>query len=358
MERDTLSFRQLMALFWVGLLGPAAQLLPGPAGQAGGVGAWGITAAVALTAVGGWAFFRLARGQEGPGQGILTRLGPLWGKIVLIIYIGWGGVLLTARLRAGAQRLVSGGQRDGAAWFFLLVLGLMALWIARGHLGALGRAGEVMFAALLLVGGGVLLLGLFQTRGENLLTRWDWSLHGVLSIVWPGVCVFGYGLFAAFLIQPQEMQGAGGHWMSWLLTGGVVLGVAQTILLGCFGAELSWQLDSPFFQLAKSVGIEGGFQRLESVVAAIWAFSDLILLGTILWGMGSLAQLVIPHLSRHAVVTTAALASMVTAIALFGQHLPLSAVMETWIPVGNVILGVVVPVLLAILPKKAGESGS
>jgi len=358
MERDTLSFRQLMALFWGGLLGPAAQLLPGGAGQAGVVGALGIMAAGVLTAVGGWAFFRLARGCGGVARGILVRLGPVWGKALLSIYIVWGGLLLTVRLRAGAQRLVGSGQRDGAVWFFLIVLGSMALWMARGELGALGRAGELMFAALALVGGAVLLLGLFQVRGEHLLTRWEWSIPNALRAAWPGIGVFGYGLFAAFLIQPEERKGAVRHWCGWLWVGCLVLGVAQTILLGCFGARLTQQLDSPFFQLAKSVGIEGGFQRLESVVAAIWSFSDLILLGTILWGMGSTARRVVPCLSRQAAVAVAALLAMVTALALFGERLPMSAVTEVWVPVGNVVLGTAVPVILAALPKKAGETGS
>ena len=44
-------------------------------------------------------------------------------------------------------------------------------------------------------------------------------------------------------------------------------------------------MERPFFALAKSVGVEGAFQRVESVVAALWTFSDLAIAGLLCFAM-------------------------------------------------------------------------
>ena len=50
---------------------------------------------------------------------------------------------------------------------------------------------------------------------------------------------------------------------------------------------------------AKSVGVEGAFQRVESLVAAVWSFSDLILLAGLLQGMKRIVGVLLPKASPH-----------------------------------------------------------
>ena len=54
-----------------------------------------------------------------------------------------------------------------------------------------------------------------------------------------------------------------------------MLTAAQGIVQGCLGAALSARLDSPFFTMAQSVGVEGAFQRVESIVITVWSAADL-----------------------------------------------------------------------------------
>ena len=49
-------------------------------------------------------------------------------------------------------------------------------------------------------------------------------------------------------------------------------------LPGNFGPGLTARMDTPFFMMVKGIGIEGTFQRVESVIIALWVFSDLALL--------------------------------------------------------------------------------
>ena len=354
MERDTLSMRQLMAILWAGLLGPAAELLPGTAARAGGIGVLGLVVVSSAVLVSGWVLWRLAQGSGSLAQGFLDAFGRGLGNVILIIYMVWCQLLFTLRLRQSAQRLLSGGQRDGALWFFLMVLGLMALWLSRGRLGAFGRAGELMFVGLAVTGATVLALSLFQVRGENLMGAWDWSGASVRDLVRPGGSVWGYGIFAAFLMQPRQLREVGRKWLGWTVLGGLPLMLTQGVILGVFGPNLAGRLSSPFFQLAKGVGVEGAFQRVESVVAAVWTFSDLILLGGLLWAVRTIGGSLWPNAPGHSVTTASALTGIVVGIALFGERFSVGAAVERVLPIGGLILTLGVPVVAIVTKRTKG----
>lgn len=349
MERDTLSFSQLMALLFGALLGPAAELLPGAAAQAGVTGALAVFGVGLAMAGAGLLLGTLAAPRGGLAQGLAEVFGGFFGKGVLLLYIVWCQVLLTLRLRLSAQRLLGSGERDGAVWFFLLALGLMALWMAHGHLGALGRAAQLFFTVLGVTGGVVLVLALFQVEGGNLLSTWTWSPAGAGELLRPGLIALGYGLFGAFLLQPDGARRLSRPWLGWSAGAGLVLVAAQLVMIGRYGPQLTTRLHSPFFHLAKSVGVEGAFQRVESIVAAVWVFSDLLLLTGILWCMRRIGAVLCPRLPAPVLVTIAALSAMVTALALFGETLSPRGLEGYLLPAGSLILGLAVPGLALLI---------
>lgn len=355
MERDTLSFSQLMALLFGALLGPAAELLPGAAAQAGVTGALAVLGGGIAMGGAGLLLGRLTAPGGGLARGLAEAFGGLFGKLVLSLYIMWCQVLLTLRLRLSAQRLLGSGERDGAVWFFLLALGGMALWMAHGHLGALGRTAQLFFTALGVTGGVVLVLALFQGKGGNLLSAWTWSAAGAGELLRPGLSALGWGLFGAFLFQKAPEEKTGRRWLGWTAAAGLVLVIAQVIVIGRFGPQLTVRLDSPFFQLAKSVGVEGAFQRVESIVAAIWVLSDLLLLTGILWCMRRIGAVLCPKLPAPALVTIAALTAMVAALALFGEKFSSRAMEGVLLPAGSLILGLGVPALALLIRGRKRE---
>lgn len=335
MERESLSFRQLMVLLWAGMLGPAAEMLPGPAGKAGAAGLTGLLAAGLALALAGNLLWRVAAPAEGLAAGLRNSLGS-W---ALYLYIIWGEVLLSVRLRLSAQRLAGAGSRDGTVWFFLLVLALFAAWMGRGRLGALGRTAEMMFGALVLTAGAVLVLALFQTRGLNLLGRpWETG-RGATAL--QALSVASCGLFAAFLIQPRNMERQGKSWLRWTAGGCAALALGELIILGSFGPELTARLEVPFLQLAKSVGVEGAFQRAESVAAALWSFSDLLLLAEILWGMRQIGSELGTKLSPCKMAGAAVLPAAVCALAFLDWERGRAVMML--LPLGGAALGIVLP---------------
>jgi len=179
MERDTLSFSQWMALLLGALLGPAIELLPGSAAQAGIAGAASAAVGIALFGAAGFIAGYLVS-DGGLLRAIGKSFGTWGGKAVLFLYLIWGELLLALRLRLAAQRMLESGERDGAAWFFILVLGALAWWMGKGSLGALGRAAQLFFLALAVAGGpgGWERAGVGRGGGGRGCFSWRWRWGG------------------------------------------------------------------------------------------------------------------------------------------------------------------------------------
>ncbi len=351
MEKDRISQTQLCALLWAGLMAPAAELLPAVTLPLAGRGAWlsAVIALPVLLALGGL-LARLGQRPGGLAGSIRRGLGPVLGRVVLAAYLVWGELLLALRLRLCAQRLIASGERDGSMWFFLPVIALLVLWMARGKLSAFARAGQVFLAVLLMAAGAVLLLSLFQIKPEHLLPLWLGDAVPALRAAVPLLGVLGYGVFAAFLLEETEpARRRGRDWLLWGGGGCLLLGVEQAVVTGNLGPQLAQRLNSPFFALAKSVGVEGAFQRVESIIAALWTFADVALLGTLAFALWKLARALFPKVRQKPAVTGALLPGAVLGIAAFPEGMLADAFGRESALLGNLILGVLAPVLVFLV---------
>lgn len=346
MKTKRLSFRQGMALLWCAQLGPAAELLPG---EAGGVGILSVLVLGMIAAAVGLVVGRLCREGEGLAGALAGSLG-CWS---LYLYIIWCVLLLALRLHLAAGRLLDTGERDGSGWFFLLVLAGLALWIGCGQIDALGRTGEIVLGVLTVTGGVVLLLALPQIKGKNLLSCLNFQSGWVREAMGNAGNVLGCGLFAAFLVDPEERDRR--RWLRWTTAGSLVLAAAQSIVLGCFGPRLAASLEKPFFHLAKGVGVRGAFQRVESLVAALWTFGDLILLAGVLWAARRIVKRINPGTDdRKAAVGVLVLAA--AAALIFGKEQRLVELAQSLVPVSSLVLGLGVPLgSLSVKIVRAGR---
>lgn len=356
MKQDTISHTQLTALVWAGVLAPAAELLPALTLPGAGKGAWLAPAAAApLVLLGGWLLGALS-GEEGLARRLRAGLGPVAGRGVLLLYILWAQLLLGVRLRMCAQRLLDSGYRDGALWFFLLTIAGLSLWIGQGKLSAFARAGQVFLAILLCTAGAVLVLSLPQTRPERVLPLWTGDALPVLRSALPCAGVLGWGSFGAFLagsaVQPGKKRAW--HWLFWGLGGCVLLTLSQLVVLGNLGPALAARLDNPFFALAKSVGVEGAFQRVESVIAALWVCSDLTMAAVLLFSLRAMVEQTIEKAPPKAVSAAAALVGTVLALAFFSGGRAARWNREI-VPAVNLAMGLGLPLLLWLWLRLCGK---
>ena len=351
MKQDRISTRQLGALLWAGLMAPAAELLPAVTLPLAGRAAWlSALAALPVVLLIGWTLTNLDLSRDGLAGAVCRGMGPWAGKGVLLLYMIWGELLLALRLRLCAQRLLTAGERDGSLWFFLPAAAALVLWMARGKLSAFARAGQFFLAVLLIVAAAVLLLSLPQTEGEHLLPIWWGDLPNAARSALPVLGVLGYGVFAAFLTGDLETARPGRNWWVLWSTGGcALLALSQAVVIGNLGPALAGQLDSPFFALAKSVGVEGAFQRVESIVAAVWTFADLTLMGLLTFAIWRAAAGVNPRLRQKPAVTAVVLIAAVLGIAAFPDGISAEEAGRGIALWGNLMAGVVLPVLVLLI---------
>ena len=160
--------------------------------------------------------------------------------------------------------------------------------------------------------------------------------------------VMGWGLFLPFLMGDVRDQGENKnwHWLFWGLGGALLLSAAQAVILGSLGPALAARLDNPFFALAKSVGVEGAFQRVEGVVTALWTFADLTMGGVLVFALRAMTAELLPPKALPWISWTAVVLGTAGALVLF----PAAGTAELWnrrlVPAGNLALGFLLPALL------------
>ena len=110
LEEKQISQTQLCALLWAGLMAPAAELLPAVTLPIAGRGTW-LSALAALPALLllGWGLGRLGLRHGGLAGAIRWGLGPVLGRLVLLLYFICGELLLALLMRLCAQRHIASG---------------------------------------------------------------------------------------------------------------------------------------------------------------------------------------------------------------------------------------------------------
>ena len=269
---------------------------------------------------------------------------------MLLLYIVWALFLLSLRLRLCAQRLLASGERDGTLCFFLLTVAAVLLGIGRGRLAVFARAGQLFLTALLAAAGAVLALSLFQARPERLLPLWWTEAGPAARAALSAAGVMGWGLYLPFLMGQVRDQGEKKHWhwLFWGLGGVLLLAAAQAVILGNLGAALAARLDNPFFALAKSVGVEGAFQRVAGVVTALWSFADLTMGGVLIFAVRAMTAELLPERAHKWVPWGAALLAAAGALILFSAPGAAERWNQRTVPAVNLLLGLLLPALLCL----------
>ena len=356
MPDDRISLRQLMALLFAALLAPAIGALPSRTAAVAGEGAW-LSALVALPGLLGlcWVLFALLRpAGEGAGLAQVTQtiLGRTPGRAVLLLYLAWGLLLLCANARSFSLRFLSTSYQNGPQGLFLVVLLGLTLWLVRRPVRVLARTGEFFYLALVIGLVFSLVLGSFQVEPRHILPVWLTDVPGVLRSGGVVLSLLGYVVFAAFL-GGNVTRGEGGRRraMVWAVTFCLALTALQLVCLGNFGPGLTARMDAPFFMMVKGIGIEGTFQRVESVIIALWIFADLALLALLACACSVLAQAVFSLRERKHAAVPLILAALAGAWLLFPDAFSLGRWMESVLWPGNLAFGFGLPLLLLAVKK-------
>ena len=275
MRANAVSLRQVIVLTATGLMAPAVELLPKALADRAGSGAW-LTPLLMLPVLVVWTFL-LGSLFKKEGSGLFSvlkqRLGRGLGWLLTLLYIMWGGWLLSEQVERSAERMgaVYGGSAGG--WIALLVLAL-AVWMAWKRENGLYRAAELFWLAMAVAVIVYLVLSLPQVEGGYLLPAEGWWKGQAGSSLFY-IDVWATAVFSsALLTKLPRRAGAvrqAALWMavSCLAAAGILAGI-----LGQMGAGLTGKLEHPFLITVQGLSLEGAIGRLEAPVAALWLMAD------------------------------------------------------------------------------------
>ena len=345
---DVLSVRQVMVLLSVALLAPATDLLPTAAAQQVGKGGWLIgLGALPVMLLALWVGSRVFC-----GKGVCQTVGRPVGYTIIIIYLLWILFVLAAVLRLSAARMEAVYGRL-PSFCFSVVAAAVAVWMGMGKAASFARAAEIFCLALAVVLVGVLLLGLFHVKWQNLypvewtrLPAGSFRSAGILLNVVP-IAVLG----ARISQKTRNKQKVCG----WVAAFCVATTFMLVAVLGCVGSGLSARLEIPYFIMVQGLGIKGAFQRTEALVAALWLLSDLILCAALLCaGRDYAAQITSRKWGKRSVPLLGA-AALAAGWLLFPSGRVREFCMEV-LPVTGLVLGICFPAFLWMLSRERAKN--
>ncbi len=285
-------------------------------------------------------------GRQDLSRGLEEAFGRVGGRLIETFYFLWALALLADAARRYAERLLTISEGEGVRWIFLLSAFGLCLWLSRGSGGTFARTGRLFFLAVGVTMGGILLLALPGMDWQNL-----WPPEGADWRELPGsaaLCLSlgGYGVYALCLPR-REGDGMKETW-PWAAGGCAALAALLFVVVGAFGPVLAGQMGDPFLFLLEGVQVPGAFRRGEAGLIAVLALADLVLLTLLSRGAAALWKGLVPVFPGLGWLLVAA------AFALSGV---LPSLGRGWgrlaaeVPVGNLIFGVLLPVLSVLTIK-------
>ena len=101
--------------------------------------------------------------------------------------------------------------------------------------------------------------------------------------------------------------------------------------------------------------MDGAFQRVESVVVALWVLSDFAMLGLLVFAIRKGAGAVLGPRWEHWAAPVAVIVAFLGGLTLFPDDFSVEKVSSAWVPWGNLILAFPVPALALIVTNVKGR---
>ena len=282
MKNHNVTRPQFAAAIFAALLSPLLRVLPRTATELAGKASWlsVIPALPALLLL--MALMNALRRQTMPGEGmadvILRFFGPVFGRILLILFFFWFIFYAGFILRSGAVRLTATVYQQSGPDPFIIVMLILCLIASLGTMRATARTAVLLRAILLIALGFVSLFAISNISRKNLFPIAVDELPGVALGALPILTVGGVAGLFSFLnayIEPTDQP------TKWTLPPMILYSLAASAVcltvVGTFGAALTTKLSYPFFTMIRDVTLFNLNQRIEAVVIALWVFADFIL---------------------------------------------------------------------------------
>lgn len=198
------------------------------------------------------------------------------GVVLCILYAAWAVVLAARALSRAAARLelTSGGS---PRFWLLLIFMVPLVWICWGKAAPFFRMMEILWLAMAVILGLVLVFGVVQVEWRYVMNAQDDWLDSAFAV---GE-VFAPALFLLPYIYKVEGR-SDGRGIVWLSALGGVSAALSLVTVGILGAAAE-QVPHAFYAAA---GLLGKSARCEGLLSVLWLLPDLTLAGLLcrVWG--------------------------------------------------------------------------
>lgn len=305
-ENDHISQKQLLALGFLSLLSPAIRRVPRITVATAGYAAWLAPLVAFVPLVFLVLFMRSFLRTKGPGVGLaeifLRALGKPVGRIVLALYSIWLLLYDGFLLRSGAHRFVSTVYPHAQPWVFVIVMLVLCAIAALGSLRALARSAAV-FRPLLIAVFIIIFVFAFQDVDFSGFTPlYSGDVGPVLLASLPLVNIASIVVYLGFIEGHVDGPPRARPFIGWLVVIVLLTSLLCLVTAAVFGLELVTKSYNAFFIMVRDISILNTIERVESVVVALWVFTDFVLEALLLYIVTSNLRICLgmsPHPDKH-----------------------------------------------------------
>jgi hypothetical protein len=194
-------------------------------------------------------------------------------------------------LRNFGEKFVSAIFPSVSPVFFMIILLLAVLFIARRNIEALARFSELSFILISLTLAVTFFIAAFHISPGNLLTPTYHDLPDILRSAVPLASLWSMITFALFFGENISYSGKRNTGEAvdenrvfrrgaakFLLISALISLLASAAVIGVFNADTAANIAMPYFSIFRSIKSTGLIQSFETFFILLWTFTDFIMI--------------------------------------------------------------------------------
>lgn len=354
-SNNKISIRQTMVIFFIAIASPIIRVIPRFSAEIAQEASW-------VMPIVGIIFFIILlyilnaiigkKNNHSLEDVFYDVFGKLIGKTIILVYIIWTVLLIAIYLRYFADRMTASIFISTPNRFFIATMSALIYIVVRKDIKFFARYIE-FFSVIFVV---FLFLSFFvaipNVKIINLLPVDTTCFIPILKSSFPLMGMLAYITFMFFLGDKiSDKENFKKHIKKISIAIFLMSLIVILMTVGPFGYKLTQQFNLPFFMFFKSIELLNIVERIESVLITFWTVTDFCIITTFTYIAMKLIKKNFNLKSSKQIITPLLFITYILALFICTNIFEMKDLsLQILIP-GNVIMGIVVPIILLIVGK-------